>query len=144
MHPINKHPLVKRYIESNHFGKLLDFNFTIIQPGNGLYECEIQKKHLATPHAAHGGVVATLLDSCMGVGALSLVCSSQKVVSTLEMKVSFLRAVKPGDKIIVKSTCLKRGNNILHMEASMYNQDDEVLAKSSGTFNAFPKEKAGY
>ena len=99
------------------------------------------KKNILQLHAAHGGVLFTLLDSCMGVGALSLVCSSQKVVSTLEMKVSFLRAVKPGDKIIVKSTCLKRGNNILHMEASMYNQNDEVLAKSSGTFNAFPKEK---
>jgi len=144
LHSLNTHPLIKKYIQNNNFGKHLDLNFSIVKPGVALYVCDIQQKHLATPHAAHGGLIAVLFDSCMGVGALSLVCSSAKIVSTLEMKISFLRAVKPGEKIIVKSNCLKRGNNILHMEANMYNEEDIILAKSSGTFNAFPKEKGGY
>ena len=123
---------------------MLNLNFSIIKPGIVLYQCNIENMHLAIPNIAHGGLVATILDSCMGVGALSLVCSSGKVVSTLEIKVSFLRAVKLGEKIIVKSNCLKRGNNVLHMEASMYDDKEEILAKSSATFNAYPKEKLGY
>ena len=144
MHSLNNHPSILKYVESNHFGRHLKLNFTIIKPGHAMYHCDIKKIYLATPHAAHGGFIATLLDSCMGVGALSIVCSSDKVVSTIEMKVSFLRVAKLGDQIIVKSHAIKRGNNIIHMEASMYNDKEEIVAKSSGTFNSFPKQKAGY
>jgi len=144
LHSLNTHPTVLDYIKSNHFGKHLNLNFSIINPGYALYECKVKDIHLATPHAAHGGFVASILDSCMGVGALSIVCSSGKVVSTIELKVSFLKAIQLDSHVIVKSNCLKRGNNILHMEASMYNDKEELLAKSSGTFNSYPKQKAGY
>ena len=62
-------------------------------------------------------------------------------MSTIELKVSFFKTVQLDSHAIVKSNCLKRGNNILHMEASMYNDKEELLAKSSGTFNSYPKQK---
>jgi hypothetical protein len=30
------------------------------------------------------------------------------------------------------------------MEAEVYNQKNELIAKASATLNAYPKEKAGY
>ena len=43
-----------------------------------------------------------------------------------------------------QSSLLKAGSRIVFMEALIYNQEGLIVSKGSGTFNAYPKEKAGY
>jgi uncharacterized protein (TIGR00369 family) len=144
MNALNDHPLIKKYIELNRFGQLLGMEFTILQEGKIEYRMKITEDHLATPHAAHGGSLAALLDATVGVGALSAVCSDNKVVSTVEMKTTFFGPTFLGDELNARSELLKKGNRILFMEATVYNQRNELIAKASSTLNAYPKEKAGY
>jgi uncharacterized protein (TIGR00369 family) len=93
MKVLNQHPLILHYIKMNRFGHLLGMDFSIQSPGKVEYKLNIKEEHLATPISAHGGVISALLDATLGVGALSAVCEEEKVVSTIEMKVSFLRPV---------------------------------------------------
>lgn len=136
--------LIEQYIESNHFGELIGMNFIILEPGLVQYSLKITKKHLATPLAAHGGSLAALLDATMGVGALTLVEKDFQVVSTLEMKVSFLEAVMNGDELISKSRIIRKGRKIIFAEAEIKNQHDKSVAKASGTFMVLDGLKAGY
>jgi uncharacterized protein (TIGR00369 family) len=136
------HIIIEKYIESNEFGKLLGIDFNIQEPGICEYRFNVNNTHTAIPKVAHGGFVAALMDATMGVGALSLVCEEMKVVSTLEIKVSFYQPVLSNSEVVCVSSCLKKGKSILFMEAELKNISGQLLAKGSGTFNAYQVEKA--
>jgi uncharacterized protein (TIGR00369 family) len=136
--------LLEQYVEKNHFGRLVGINFEVVKPGEVNYFLKISKSHLATPVAAHGGCISALIDATMGVGALSLVAESFQVVSTLELKVSFLESVLEGDQLISKSTILRKGRKIIFVESEVKNQNNLIVAKGSGTFMVFDASKAGY
>lgn len=138
------HPIVKGYIAANQFGELLSKKFDIVGPGEVIYSMKVQEKHLATPIAAHGGSIAALMDATMGVCALSQVIEQNKVVSTIEMKISFLAPAKLGDNLEGTAQIVKNGHRILFVEGLIQNQDGKKIAVATGTFNAYPMEKAGF
>jgi len=144
IHPLNFDPILLAYKEGNNFGRLLEMDFEIFGPGELSYSMTISEKHLATPFAAHGGVVSSLMDSVLGICALSLVCIDHKIVSTVEMKLNFLAPVRINDVLTGKSKVLTKGNRLIITEAEILNQNGVLVAKGMGTFNAYPKEKAGY
>jgi acyl-CoA thioesterase len=119
-------------------------DFEIIRPGEVVYKLVITEDHLATPNAIHGGCLSALLDAAMGVGALSIVEKDFSVVSTLEMKVSFLEAVLKNDQLVSKSKIIRKGRKIVFAEAEVENQNGKLVAKGSGTFIVVDGLKAGY
>lgn len=139
-----EHPIVKGYIAANRFGDLLDMDFEIVSPGEIVYKMPVTDKHLATPIAAHGGSIAALMDATMGVCALSQVIEENKVVSTIEMKVSFLAPGQLNDILKGTARIVKNGRRILFVEGTIENQDGKKIAIATGTFNAYPMEKAGF
>lgn len=144
MKSLNNHPLIEYYIEYNNFGRLLNMDFNIRSAGLVEYNIEIDDCHLATPIAAHGGVVAALLDASLGVCALSAVLKMDHVVSTVELKFSFLGPVLKGDKLKAVSEIVKQGKKLLFVEGEVFNQKNELIASASGTFNSYPASKIGY
>ncbi len=144
MPDLNKHPLIIDYILQNNFGRLLGMNFSILSPGIVSYSLSINKSHLATPVAVHGGVVASLLDATVGAGALSAVCELEKVVSTVELSISYLSPAFLNDQLTATSELVKLGHKLIFMEAKVVNQNGALIAKATAILNAYPKEKAGY
>lgn len=138
------HPVLQFYIKSNHFGSLLGMNFQVDGPGKINYSMEVEERHLATPKAAHGGAVCTLMDATMGVCALSKVIEYNQVVSTIEMKISFVSPALKGDTLNGTAEVIKAGHRLLFIEGRIENQKGELIATASGTFNAYPAEKAGF
>lgn len=136
--------LIKAYIANNHYGNLLGMSFEVKEPGIVQYQLTIAEKHLATPVHAHGGCIASLLDAVLGVGALSLVASDQKVVSTVELSMQFLAGVKQFDQLIAYSKCLKKGNKLIFMQAEVYNQKNVLVAHANATFVSVDASVAGY
>ena len=136
--------LIEEYIKSNHFGAFVGMDFELINPGTTLYRIEIKNQHLATPNMSHCGLISALLDASMGVGALSLVAMNNQVVSTVEMKVNFLRAVRLGDQLCAKSIVIRKGKNTIVMQSEARNQDDKLVAISSGTFFVLPAAVSGF
>ncbi len=136
--------LLEQYMESNHFGRTVGMDFQIIEPGEVVYKLKIKEKHLATPLAAHGGCLSALMDATMGVGALSAVEKDFLVVSTIEMKVSFLEAVLNQDELTAKSFIVRKGRKLIFAEAEVRNQTNNLVSKGSGTFLVVDGLKAGY
>jgi uncharacterized protein (TIGR00369 family) len=136
--------LIEAYDESNHFGKWLGMDYEIKSPGNVVYSMKIEKHHLATPLSGHGGVIASLMDATLGVSGLSAVASENLVVATVEMKLNFLAPANLGDLLKGEGKVVSKGKRILYIEATIVNAQGVTVAKGSGTFLAYPKEKAGY
>ncbi|MDB0011546.1 PaaI family thioesterase [Crocinitomicaceae bacterium] len=143
-HDLNQNSIIQGYVKGNNFGRLIGMDFEIVEAGVIEYHIQIEEKHLATPIASHGGVVASLMDSTTGISALSLVCEDGFIVSTVELKLNFLAPVFLGDKLIGKSSVLSRGKRLIVTEAEVLNQDGKLVAKGMGTFNVYPLKKAGY
>ncbi|MDG1146933.1 MAG: PaaI family thioesterase [Crocinitomicaceae bacterium] len=137
-------PLIQGYIKSNNFGQLLGMNFKILNPGEIVYMMSVTKSHLATPMAAHGGSISALMDAAMGVCALSQVISDNRVVSTIELKISFIAPGFLGDKLTASTSIVKAGKRLLFVEGEIVNQEGKLIASATGTFNSYPAEKAGF
>jgi uncharacterized protein (TIGR00369 family) len=138
--------LLEKYIEHNHFGKLIGMDFTIVQDGCVDYKLVLEEKHLATPHAAHGGAIAALVDAALGVAGLSAVHKKNKVVSTVEYKMSFISPALKGDHLIAKAKVESKGKRLMVISCDVIcvNRQNKLIAKALGTFNAYSAEKAGY
>jgi uncharacterized protein (TIGR00369 family) len=143
MENLKNHPLIQKYIEYNNFGRTLGMDFIIESAGNVSYTMLVSDVHLATPNTSHGGAVAGLMDAVLGVCGLSAVCMEERLVSTVEMGMHFIKPAKRGDLLTAKAAIVSKGNRIIIIEGKIHNQLDELIASGSGTFNAYPKEKAG-
>jgi uncharacterized protein (TIGR00369 family) len=138
--------LIEQYIQSNHFGKLIGMDFKIVSGGVIEYSLKITEHHLATPHAAHGGVIAALVDGALGVAGLSAVYKENKVVSTVEYKLNFLSPAFPEDTLLAKAKVEQQGKRLLIISCDVIclNRENKLIAKALGTFNAYDASKAGY
>jgi len=134
--------VLNMYKASNNYGAFLEMDLEILEEGEAKYTLEIKEKHLATPIAAHGGVVAGLIDGTLGVAALTIAGSNGNVVSTVELQVNFLKPVKKGDYLTSIGKVVSAGKRLIYVEAGVTNQAGVLVARASGTFNAYPAEKA--
>lgn len=138
--------LIEQYNLHNDFGKTIEMNFDIIEPGIVHYFLTIKQKHLATPLAAHGGVISSLMDGLLGVTALSVVENENKIVSTIEFKINFLSPAFIHDKLQGVGKVEQKGNRLIIVSGDIFcvNRGNILIAKAIGTFNAYPAEKAGF
>tara|TARA_R110001592_G_scaffold148165_3_gene372866 strand:- start:4359 stop:4796 length:438 start_codon:yes stop_codon:yes gene_type:complete len=133
--------LIRIYNQVNNFGRDNHFELNIIEEGLIHYEMTIEKKHLATPTAAHGGVIAAFMDAVIGVAALSAIHKEGKLASTIEFKISYYQPALLGDKLKGIGTVDKKGKRIIFTTGEIYNQHNKLIAKATGTLNAYPFEK---
>jgi uncharacterized protein (TIGR00369 family) len=138
--------LIEQYIAQNNFGKTLGMDFKIIEPGLVHYFITIKPEHLATPKAAHGGVISALMDGLLGVTALSVSAKEHHIVSTVEFKINFLAAAFEGDTLQGIGKVDNKGKRLIVTSGDIIcpERNNTVIAKAMGTFNTYPAEKAGY
>lgn len=134
--------LIELYNQVNQFGLENDLKLSIIKPGEIIYKMEVLKKHLATPTAIHGGMISGMMDGVLGVAALTTVAKDEKLVSTVEFKINFIKPAFLGDKLTGKGKVDHKGNRIIHASGEIYNQNNELIAKAIGTLNAYPISKS--
>src|SRR5699024_6627062 len=82
-----------------------------------------------------GGIFASILDTSMG---MTLRSTGYDVVTTLEMDIHFLNPAKEGT-IYCTGQVIHHGRSTALVKAELVNEDDEILAYSTGTFRAVKK-----
>ncbi len=95
------------------------------------------KRYTGPPGHCHGGIIATILDDAMGkVNKLHHV-----IALTKEMTVEYLKPVPLHKPLRVEGREVSvHGRQHINM-AEILNENNEVLARSSGTFIAIDPEK---
>lgn len=141
MTDLKQHPIIQQYIIWNRFGDLLGMDFEVEEKGRVCYKMKVKEEHLATPFAAHGGSVAALIDAALGVACLTEVCEEMKVVSTVNLTISYLIPALKDDELTADAWVTKSGKRILFVEGKVKNQKGELVATASATMNAYPVSK---
>ncbi len=89
--------------------------------------------HLNPFGTVHGGLTATLLDSCMGLAVVSTLDKGHGQ-TTLEFKISFLRPMSPETGLIrAEGTVISRGRRISTAEGRLTDSDGRILAHGTTT-----------
>ena len=89
--------------------------------------------HLNASGVVHGGAIAAMVDLAMGRAVNSMTRAEERPV-TIEMKVNYLEAGKPGE-LVARAQVLRRGRLFTVAQAEVEQvEDGETLAEAMGTF----------
>lgn len=83
----------------------------------------------------HGGFIASAVDVAGGAAAMTQMKRENDRVSTLDIRIDFLKAGKSED-IIAEGTIINRGTNVIFTEMKIYhpNSSETLIAKGSGVY----------
>ena len=138
------HTIIDVYNKINAFGRDHNMELTVVEPGHIIYKLTVEERHLATPTTIHGGMLAAMMDSVLGVSALSASATNDNLVSTVEFKINYLNPALLGDELVGEGKVDHKGNRIIITSGEIAASNRKIIvAKGMGTFNAYPKEKAG-
>ena len=104
-----------------------------IGPGKVVFFLEAQEYHYNGIGSVHGGVISTLLDSAMACTVQSMLPAAVSFI-TLELKVTFLRAVKKDTGIVrAEGAMLSLGRTVASAEGHMLDTEGRLYAHATTT-----------
>ena len=130
------------YNQTNQLGKFLDLILVELKPGQVKYSVNVKKQHLATVKSAHGGFISAIFDQVVGTAALSQSMNQDKLVSTVEFKINYLKPVYLNDTLLGHGLVIKSGKRLYTVKGEIYNQNKELIATGIATLNAYPYDKS--
>lgn len=93
--------------------KSVEFQFTI-------------RKEMTNPVGMlHGGVIAGMIDDCMGVNFFIL--GLKYFYPTINLNVEFFNPVAEGETVMVKTQVVKQGKTVINIKADMINEKTKKL-----------------
>ena len=104
------------------------------RPGTTVWRMKVDERFLNPAGIVQGGFVAAMMDSAMGASAVSSLAGRKANVANTEMKVSFLRAARPGDTLTCTATVLKAGSVVSFLSATVLDDRDRLVATASSTY----------
>ncbi|MDN5200575.1 PaaI family thioesterase [Fulvivirgaceae bacterium BMA10] len=136
---------VEKFLERQHFMKLVGFQLDVIEAGRTEGWLEVKEAHHQQTGLVHGGVTVTLADIVAGFAAYTLVPENCHVV-TAELKISYFRPGL-GRKLRAIGHVLKSGKRMNFCEAEVWSIEDGerfLIAKATTTMaTIYPEDYPG-
>jgi uncharacterized protein (TIGR00369 family) len=125
--------LVDGTLPLNTIAETLGYDVTEVERGRVVVEVTPNRTHLNPSGTVHGGLAATLLDSCMGLAVQSML---EKGVgqTTVEFKISLVRPITPDTGLIkAEGFVLNCGRRIGTAEGRITDAEGRLLAHGTTT-----------
>jgi uncharacterized protein (TIGR00369 family) len=113
--------------------RLLGWKVLRAEPGSGRIRVQFEATRDFTNPLGNiqGGFLAAMLDETLGP-ALATTFEAQEFAPTLELKVNFIRAVKPGT-LIGAGQVVHRGHSVAFLQGELRNSEGELVATATAT-----------
>lgn len=122
----------------NTIARTLGYDVTEAVNGRVVVAVEPSEDHLNPAGTVHGGLTATLLDSCMGLAVHSTLEPGFSQ-TTLEFKISLLRPITPETgRITAEGVVMSRGRRVGTAEGRVTDGKGRLLAHGTTTCLIFP------
>jgi uncharacterized protein (TIGR00369 family) len=111
----------------------LGYDIVEVSNGRAAIVAEPNGAHLNPAGTVHGGLSATLLDSCMGLAVHSTLDKGFGQ-TTLEFKISLVRAITPETGLVrAEGSVISRGRRISTAEGRLTDIEGRILAHGTTT-----------
>lgn len=111
--------------------RLVGLTMTAIEPGRAVFEQRVDERHHNPLGTLHGGVFCDLADAAMG-WAYGATLAADETITTIELKVNFLRAVRQGT-LTATATVVKAGSTLGYVECEVADDRGRLVAKAAST-----------
>lgn len=115
-----------------HFGRLVGIERLRMEGGACAVRLALREHHFNLGGVVHGGVTATLLDSCMG-GAVVSTLAEGEWCGTAELDLKFLRW-GGGPHLACEARVVKRGRALAFVEGVVTDAEGREVARASGVW----------
>jgi uncharacterized protein (TIGR00369 family) len=117
----------------NMMAQTLGYDVTEAENGRVVVTADPKDIHLNPWGSVHGGLAATMLDSCMGL-AIQSTLNKGIGSTTLEFKISFVRPITPETGLIqAEGTVISRGRRVGTAEGRVIDRDGRLLVHGTTT-----------
>ena len=131
--------LVDGKLALNTMAQTLGYDVVEVSKGRVVAAAQPHAGHLNPAGTVHGGLAATLLDTCMGLAIRSML-DKGFAQTTLEFKISLIRPITPGMGVIrAEGSVLNRGRRVGTAEGRITDERGRLLAHGTTTCLIFPR-----
>ncbi len=136
MEPSEKARIAKQFIEAIPFSRALQMHLDEIGDGVAQISMPWAKDLVGDPRTGviHGGAVSALMDTCGGAAVMSHP-EAPAGTATIDLRIDYMRAAKPGDAIHARAECYHVTRSVGFVRASAWDGDsDQPVATAAGAF----------
>jgi uncharacterized protein (TIGR00369 family) len=113
--------------------RLLDFTIAEVEPGRAIFAMEPAEWMYNPIGSVHGGVAATLLDSCMGC-AIHSTLEAGVGYATTDLQVRYIRSMSVGTgRVLAEGRVIHAGRRTATAEGRLFAESDETLLAHATT-----------
>lgn len=125
----------QRFIESIPHARALGMRLEEIGDGRAVISMAWDERFVGDPATGviSGGAVSALMDTCCGAAVLSH--KGARGTATLDLRIDYMRAARPGQRITARAECHHATRTVAFVRATAHDEDEELpVATASGAF----------
>lgn len=132
----SRNDLVRSFMEALPHCRALGIAVTDIGDGHATLTMPYAAHLVGDPKTGviHGGAVSALMDSC---GGAAVMCHPEAIASTatIDLRIDYMRAAKPGDMITARAHCHHITRSVAFVRAEAFDADTGTpVAVANGAF----------
>lgn len=114
------------------FAKLLGIEVDSVEPGHAVLSMQLRHEHMRNNAIAHGGVIATLIDSAMAIAIMALLDENERTV-TVDLTIHYLRPVPEGSAK-ASARVVRAGRRVVTVSAELFDGEGKLAATAISTY----------
>ena len=125
----------QRFIEAIPHAKALNMRLDFIGGGKAVLSMPWDARFVGDPATGviAGGAVSALMDTCCGAAVLSY--PGARGTATLDLRLDYMRAARPGQRIVARAECYHATRSVAFVRAVAHDDTAEPpVATASGAF----------
>lgn len=137
----DKTKLARQFIQALPHSVALGMEVVNLNNGTAVISMPYDEKLIGDPKTkvVHGGAVSALMDTSCGAAVMSHP-SNPAGTATMDLRIEYLRAAKPGQTITTTATCYHVTRSVAFVRATATDDDAEnLVATATGTFTVEAK-----
>ena len=115
---------------------LMNMDIETVEEGRVTFGGTPDASHYNPIGVVHGGFAATMLDTVCGC-AVHTTLPAGKAYTSIEIKVSYLRPLQQGTRVVATGTVTKPGSRVAFADATLATEDGTLIATASSSLLVF-------
>jgi len=114
------------------FAKLLGIEVDSVEPGHAVLSMKLRDDLMRNNGIAHGGAIATLIDSAMAIAIMALLEENERTV-TVDLTIHYLRAISEGTTR-ASARVVRAGRRVITVSAELFDHNEKLSATAISTY----------
>ncbi|MGH2726992.1 MAG: PaaI family thioesterase [Actinomycetota bacterium] len=132
-------PAIRKRFGSSKFAQWMGISLVSLGDGASEIRLDLEPHHFNPGGIVHGGVIATVIDGCIGLALRSRLGMDKDHV-TIDLNVQYISAARAG-ALVGRGRAVRVGDRVSHGEAELLTEQGRLVAKGSATFLVIPARR---